>query len=215
MIQASLIAIALWGALFALPAAGQTPATHQHRFGDAEKWSQVFDDPKRDEWQKPHAVIQALALEPDAVVADVGAGTGYFSARLAHMLAKGRVYAVDIEPAMVKHLAERAKREQLANMVAVAGTPADPRLPGKADLVLFVDTYHHIDEREQYFRKLRGALKPGGRIAIIDFRLDSPQGPPKHARIAPERVKSELAAAGYALAGEHPFLPYQYFLLFK
>ncbi len=192
----------------------QSPATHQHSFGDADKWSHVFDDPKRDAWQRPHEVIKALALEPDAVVADIGAGTGYFSARLANMLKKGRVYAVDIESDMVKHLGERAKREHLPNMIAVAGAPGDPRLPATVDLILLVDVYHHIDAREQYFRKLRGALKPGGRIAIIDFRLDSPQGPPKEARIAPERVKSELAAAGYALAGEHRFLPYQYFLLF-
>jgi SAM-dependent methyltransferase len=196
-------------------AAAQSPDTHRHRFGDAEKWSHVFDDPDRDAWQKPHEVIGALALKPDAVVADVGAGTGYFSVRLANMLKKGRVYAVDIEPDMVKYLGERAKREHLANMIAVAGEPGDPRLPGKADLVLFVDVYHHIDGREGYFRKLRSALKPGGRIAIIDFRLDSPEGPPKAARIAPERVKAELAQAGYALAAEHGFLPRQYFLVFR
>ena len=160
-------------------------------------------------------MVGALRLKRDAVVADIGAGTGYFSARLANMLKKGRVYAVDIEPDMVKHLAERAKREKLANMIAVAGTPGDPRLPGKVDLALFVDVYHHIEQREQYFRKLGGALKPGGRIAVIDFRLDSPEGPPVEARIAAERVKAELESAGYALAEEHGFLPRQYFLVFR
>src|SRR5689334_24072709 len=94
-------------------ARAQSPHTHQHSFGDAEKWAQIFDDPKRDAWQKPHEVIQALALKPDAVVADIGAGTGYFSARVANMLPKGRVYAVDTEPDMVKHLKEQAKRERL------------------------------------------------------------------------------------------------------
>lgn len=196
-------------------AAAQSPHTHQHSFGDAEKWSHVFDDPKRDEWQKPHAVIQALALKPDAVVADLGAGTGYFAARLANMLRKGTVYAVDLEPGMVKYLGERAKREKLPNLKPVAGRADDARLPARVDLVLLVDVYHHIESRERYFRKLAASLKPGGRLAVIDFTLDSPEGPPKEARIAPERVKQELAAAGYKLLEEHPFLPRQYFLVFS
>ena len=197
------------------PAAEQSPQTHQHSFGDAEKWAQIFDDPKRDAWQKPHEVIQALALKPDAVIADIGSGTGYFSARLANMTPKGRVYGVDTEPDMVKFLADRAKREGLKNVIAVPGAPDDPRLPEKADLIILVDVFHHIDDRERYFRKLRDSLKPGGRVAIIDFRMDSPDGPPKSARIAPEQVKAELARAGYTLAQEHAFLPNQYFLVFQ
>ena len=195
-------------------ASAQSPQTHQHTFGDAQKWGDVFDDPKRDAWQKPHEVMQALALKPDASVADIGAGTGYFSVRLAHRLPQGRVYAVDTEPGMVKHLAERAKREGLKNVSAIAGKPDDPRLPRKVDVVLMVDVHHHIDDRERYFRKLAGSLKPGGRVAIIDFRLDSPEGPPKSARVAPERVKAELRSAGYDLVQEHGFLPNQYFLVF-
>lgn len=193
----------------------QSPHTHQHGFGDTQKWSKIFDDPKRDAWQKPHEVIQALALKPDATVADVGAGTGYFTMRLAHMLPRGRVYAVDTEAAMVKHLRERTKQAGLANVTAVHGGVGDPRLPGKADLILFVDVYHHIGERERYFAKLASALEAGGRVAIVDFRMESPHGPPRQARIEPERVKAELARAGYALAHEHAFLPYQYFLVFE
>ena len=195
-------------------AGAQAPHTHQHGFSDAERWAHVFDDPKRDAWQKPHEVIQALALAPEAVIADVGAGTGYFAVRLANMVPKGRVYAVDVEPDMVKYLAERAKREKRANLVAVAGAPDDPRLPEKVDLILMVDVFHHIDARANYFRRLAGSLKPGGRVAIVDFRLDSPVGPPRAARIAPGQVKAELAEAGYALATEHGFLPHQYFLVF-
>jgi predicted methyltransferase len=197
------------------PAAAQSPATHQHGFGGAEQWAHVFDDPKRDAWQKPHDVIQALALDPDAVVADIGSGTGYFAVRFANMVPKGRVYGVDIEPDMIKYLGERAKREKRDNVTAIAGAPDDPHLPEKADLVLMVDVFHHVDERERYFRKLRASLKPGGRIAIIDFRLDSPQGPPRAARISADRVIAELKRAGYTLAGKHDFLPYQYFLVFR
>jgi SAM-dependent methyltransferase len=201
--------------LLAEPTLAQAPSTHQHSFGGAKEWAQVFDDPKRDVWQKPHEVIQALALKPDAVIADIGSGTGYFAVRFAHMVPKGRVYGVDTEPDMVKYLAERAKRESLANISSVAGAPDDPRLPEKVDLILLVDVFHHIDNRERYFQKLRASLKPGGRIAIIDFRMDSPDGPPKSARIAPDRVKAELKSAGYALAREHTFLPNQYFLIFR
>jgi predicted methyltransferase len=197
------------------PAAAQMPSTHQHSFGGAEHWAQVFDDPARDEWQKPHQVIQALNLAPGSVVADIGSGTGYFSIRLAHFVPKGRVYGVDIEPDMVKYLAERAKRDGLANITAVAGRPDDPRLPAKADVVMMVDVFHHIADRGQYFRKLRDSLKPGGRLAIIDYKMDSPMGPPPSERISPDGVKAELRAAGYALAKEHDFLPNQYFLIFQ
>lgn len=199
----------------ALPAAAQSPHTHEHSFGDAQKWAQIFDDPKRDAWQKPHEVIQALKLKPDAVIADIGSGTGYFSARFANMVPQGRVYGLDTEPDMVKYLADRAKREGLKNVTAVQAKPGDPRLPEKADVVILVDVYHHVGNREQYFRQLQNSLKPGGRLAVIDFRMDSPDGPPKAARLAPEQVKAELQRAGYVLAEEHAFLPNQYFLIFQ
>jgi cyclopropane fatty-acyl-phospholipid synthase-like methyltransferase len=192
----------------------QNPHTHQHTFDDAKKWSKVFDDPKRDAWQKPHEVIQALKLKPDAIVADIGAGTGYFAVRLAHNVPKGRVYAVDLEPDMVKHLSERAKANGVANLIAVQGSMDDARLPDKVDSVLLVDVYHHIEKREAYFRRLADSLKPGGRIAIIDFTMTSSMGPPKAVRIDPARAKSELKAAGYELVQEHTFLPNQYFLVF-
>ena len=219
MTRSSLLKIALillsCGGLLAGPAAAQSPQTHQHSFGGAEQWAQIFDDPKRDAWQKPHEVIQALALKPDAVIADIGSGTGYFSARFANMVPKGRVYGIDTEPDMVKYLAERAKREGLKNITAVTGAPGDARLPEKADLIIMVDVFHHIADRARYLKKLQGSLKPGGRLAIIDFRMDSPDGPPKSARIAPDRVKTELKGAGYALIQEHAFLPNQYFLIFQ
>ncbi|HYY61580.1 MAG TPA: class I SAM-dependent methyltransferase, partial [Burkholderiales bacterium] len=110
-------------------ACAQAPATHQHQFGDAARWTPIFDDPRRDAWQKPHEVIQTLALKPDAVVADIGAGTGYFTVRLARMLPKAKVYAADIEADMVKHLGERARREKLANVRVVQSSLDDARLP--------------------------------------------------------------------------------------
>jgi predicted methyltransferase len=210
IITATATAILISGA-----ATAQSPHTHEHSFQGAGEWAKVFDDPKRDAWQKPHEVIQALGLKPDAVVADIGSGTGYFSTRLAHMVPKGKVYGVDTEPDMVKYLAERATREGLKNITAVRATPGEAGLPEKADLILMVDVFHHITDRETYLRKLRDSLKPGGRIAIIDFRMESRDGPPKSARITPDQVKAELKRAGYALVAEPGFLPNQYFLMFQ
>ncbi len=202
-------------ALVPLLASAQAPHAHKHSFEDAEKWARIFDDPARDAWQKPKEVIEALALAPDVRVADLGAGTGYFTVRLAGMHPEARVYAIEIEPNLVRHIEKRAKREHLANVIPIEGAPDDPRLPEKVDVILIVDTYHHIDARTDYFRRLRDALRPGGRIAIVDFKLDSPYGPPRSARLAPEVVKKEMQAAGYAVAAEHAFLPHQYFIEFK
>jgi SAM-dependent methyltransferase len=195
--------------------AGRDPSGHhEHRFQDAERWARVFDDPARDAWQKPDDVIRALAVAPDAVVADIGSGTGYFAVRLARATPRGHVYGTDIEPDMVGYLAERGRREGLANLTSVQAAPDDPRLPRPVDLVLVVDTYHHIAERPTYFRRLRESLRSGGRVAIIDFLPDAPAGPPRQARIPAAFVKEEMGRAGYGLVTEHTFLPNQYFLIF-
>jgi len=195
-------------------AARQHSGHHEHRFQDAERWARVFDDPARDAWQKPEEVIHALALAPDALVADIGSGTGYFAVRLARAVPRGHVYGADIEDDMVRYLAERARREELANLTSVTAAPDDPRLPRPVDLVLVVDTYHHIAERPAYFDRLRRSLRPGGRVAIVDYRPDAPAGPPREARIPAAFVKEEMGQAGYGLVSEHTFLPRQYFLIF-
>jgi cyclopropane fatty-acyl-phospholipid synthase-like methyltransferase len=208
--RAVLLVCCLIGAVSA-----QAPHGHQHGFSGAEHWARVFDDPARDDWQKPEQVIAALGLAPDAAVADIGAGTGYFAVRLAQALPRGRVYAADIEADMVRYLGERAQRMKLANLVAVRAAADDARLPARVDRVLIVNTYHHVDARAAYFRRLAGSLKPDGEVAIIDFRKESPIGPPAASRLAATEVKAEMKEAGYALVAEHAFLPYQYFLVFR
>ena len=201
--------------VLASAALAQEPDGHHHRFADAAQWAKVFDDPERDRWQRPDEVVAALRLAPDAKVADIGAGTGYFAVRIARAVPRGHVYAVDIEPDMVRYVSERAGRESLPNVTAVLAAPDDPKLPVAVDRVLVVDTYHHIEGREAYFRRLKSRLKPGGEVAIIDFTKESPIGPPAGMRLEPDAVKQEMARAGYALSAERAPLPNQYFLVFR
>lgn len=186
-----------------------------HRFENAEEWARRFEEPERDAWQKPDEVVAALALAPEAKVADIGSATGYFAVRLARAVPAGRVYGVDVEPDMARYLGERAKREGLTNLEAVLGEPGDAKLPEAVDVALIVDTYHHIGEREAWLRRLGEKLRPGGRVVIIDFRLESPKGPPARHKLSPEQVRGELEAAGYRLTRTHDFLPDQYFLEFQ
>jgi SAM-dependent methyltransferase len=188
---------------------------YHRRFDQAEVWAKEFDDPARDAWQKPEEVLDALNLQPTAYVADLGAGTGYFSVRIAKRIPKGKLFAVDIEPDMVLYLRERAHREHLGGLDAVLGTAESPQIPEPVDLILLVDTYHHIDNRVAYFASLKQSLRPNGRLAVVDFKADSPTGPPPEHRISPEKLTRELDTAGYALVANHPFLPRQYFLVFQ
>jgi cyclopropane fatty-acyl-phospholipid synthase-like methyltransferase len=186
-----------------------------HRFDDPKKWSATFDDPERDKWQMPERIIAALKPRPTDLVADIGAGTGYMAVRLARHLKGGTVFAVDLEPNMVKHLGERAKANGIANLRTVLATESSPNLPERVDVVLLVNVYHHISQRPAYFKRLRSSLKPGGRVAIVDFRPESPVGAPKHLRLSADQITKEMFVAGYAPAGSHDFLPRQNFLVFQ
>src|SRR5436309_2696741 len=178
----------------------------------------VFEGPSRDAWQKPAELVAALGLHPGMTVADLGAGTGYFSRHLSAAVGpEGTVLAVDTEPNMVARLRERAEAERTVNVVPILASADNPRLPAHAtDLVLIVDTFHHIDDRLTYLRGLRRCLRPGGRVAVIDWQKHAlPVGPPPEHKLAHEQVVEEMETAGYALIGEPGLLPYQYFLVFR
>ena len=186
-----------------------------HRFEDADQWAKVFDDPARDAWQQPDAVIAALELAPAMTVADIGAGTGYFAVRLAKQLPQGQVIATDIEPDMIRYLKDRATKEGVTNLRAELTPPADPRLADASiDRILVVDVWHHLSDRVAYAKALARGLKPGGMIAVVDFKLDATHGPPKQHRLTPEAIAADLASAGLTHARVSPtVLPEQYIVI--
>ena len=222
----AVVAVALVRAPIARAATPDPPQTRRHHpdhvvpdhsFADVERWTKVFDDPARDEWQKPEQVVAALRLGPGAVVADVGAGTGYFTFRLARAVAPGgRILAIDTEANMVEHLRGRAESEGVAGVEPILATRSDPRIgPATVDRILLVDTYHHIHDRVVYLRQLRAALRDGGEVAVVDFhKRPLPVGPPPEHKMDREEVLAEFLAAGYGLVREETFLPYQYYLIF-
>jgi SAM-dependent methyltransferase len=185
-----------------------------HRFEDAERWAAHFEREDRDEWQKPEQVIAALRVPEEGVVADIGSATGYFPVRIARAYPSSRIYGVDIEPDMARYLGERARREGLTNLHPVLAAPDDPKLPEPVDRVLTVDTYHHIEERPAYFRRLAGALRPGALLVVVDFKKGSPMGPRDEHKLSEDQVVGELQPVGYRLTARQD-LPHQYLLVFE
>ncbi|MBI2087120.1 MAG: class I SAM-dependent methyltransferase [Deltaproteobacteria bacterium] len=204
-----------------LGCAGQ-PTHHvddaQHGFSDVGLWSQILEGSGRDQWQKPDEVIKNLKLKPGDVIADIGAGTGYFTRRFAVAGGpQGKAVGLETEAAMVEHMRQEARRLNLTNYEAHLVKPDDPGLgPQSVDIIFFSNVYHHISNRVEYFRKLAKSLKPNGRIVIVDFyRKPLPVGPrPLEQKVSEETIIKELGQAGYRLIRSLNFLPYQYFLEF-
>ena len=197
--------------LLACTVVGFGQVAHQHHPPSSEEYARVLEDPSRDAWQKPHDVVMALGLSRNDVVADIGAGTGYFARRFAQHA--GKVYAVDID----SKLLELAGKQAPANLETVLALPDDPRLPDQSvNLIFFCDVLHHIESRPAYYAKLAKVLKPNGRIVVVDFqKKELPVGPPPSMKIAEEDVIAELQKAGFALSKRLDILPYQYFLFFE
>jgi len=162
----------------------------------------------RDEWQQAERVTETLGILPGQLVADLGAGGGYFSFRLAEAVGPGgRVFAVDVDAGMTQFLADKARAEGADNLVAVLAAADHASLPEPVDLVFTCNTYHHLADRQAYFERLKASLRPGGRVAIIDYR-EGKHGTP------PETIASEMAAAGYVLLTSHDWLDRQSFMVF-
>ena len=187
---------------------------------DIKQYLEHLDSEERDQYQKPRQVIEALNLKPGLAVADLGSGSGYFTRRFIEAVTEsGKVYAVDVEPEMLKYTEESVvhmHRSYTAEFILAR--PDNPKLPYESiDLLFLCNTYHHLEERAKYFSDTKSSLKPGGRIAIIDFYNDERSGElgfPKHHLVSRETVIAELTKASYRLVREHTFLPRQYFLEF-
>jgi ubiquinone/menaquinone biosynthesis C-methylase UbiE len=151
------------------------------------------------------------------VIADIGAGSGYFTFRFSHFVGdKGKIYAVDVSPDMILHINRRIRELKVNNVVSILADPDDPLLPDRSiNRFFFSESWHHIENQTKYLSLMKRMLKPGGEIVMIDFhKRDLPVGPPPEMRIAREDVIKQMEKNGFRLAKEHTFLPYQYFLIF-
>jgi ubiquinone/menaquinone biosynthesis C-methylase UbiE len=206
------------GVVIACAAAAQVPQQQHHPPESTSAYIRALEDPGRIEWQKPDEVVEKLGLKAGEAVADLGAGSGYFTLRFAQAVGPaGRVYAVDISPGMLDYLEGHAKEARLENIQPILAEPHDPKLPASSvDLIFICDTLHHISDRAAYYPLLARALRPGGRLVDIDFyKKPLPVGPPVTMKIAKEEMIEEVKPAGFHLVKEFDFLPYQYFLVFQ
>lgn len=208
------------GLLWVSPVSAQDG--HQHeRMPNVMEYLDRLDRLERDQEQKPAQVIDALALKPGMYVADLGAGSGYFTRRFVEAIGDaGKVYVIDIEPEALKHVEESlVHMHRSYEAEFILARPDNPKIPVESvDLIFVCNTYHHLEDRPTYFRNVKSSLKPGGRIAIIDFYHDARSGElgfPKRHLVPREKLIEEMREAGYRLAKEHTFLSKQYFLEFQ
>lgn len=185
---------------------------------DPKSYIGALEDPQRDAYQKPHEVLTALRLKPGEVIADIGAGSGYFTFRFSHFVGeKGKIYAVDVSPDMILYINRRIRALKVNNVISILADPDDPLLADRSvNRFFFSESWHHIENQTKYLSLMKRMLKPGGEVVMIDFhkKKEIPVGPPFEMRIAREDVIKQMENNGFRLAKEHTFLPYQYFLIF-
>jgi predicted methyltransferase len=177
----------------------------------------LLEDPDRDEWQQPDKVMDELHIADGSRVADVGAGGGWFTARLARRVGpNGAVYAEDVQKQMVEAIEQRARQDGLGNVHAILSSSRDPMLPQNLDAVLIVDTYGQLAYPIDVLEHIRAALAPNGRLGVVDFKPsgDGGPGPPAALRIDPDRIVAEAARAGLTVRSRETALRYQYFVIF-
>ena len=197
------------------PIAAEQRETHPRLFPPEQLV--LLEGADRSEWQQPDRVMDALGIADGFRVADVGAGGGWFTIRLARRVGpNGKVYAEDIQPEMIVSIEQRVKREDLKNVEIRAGTASDPKLPKGLHAVLMVDTYPQMREPIAMLTSIAGSLAPNGKLGIVDFKPDGAggPGPDLSERISPDVIKRQAAAAGLKLLSHETFLKYQYLLIF-
>lgn len=185
---------------------------HKHAFTNPVEQAKKWNDPERDKWQHPEEIVAALDLKPGAIVADIGAGTGYMVAPISKVVGKdGTVIAIDASAEMVEYLGKRKDELGLAKVMPRKVGPDDPELPSASvDRVLMLDTWHHVKGREAYAKKVYEGLKRGGRFVVVDYEPGAEVGPPKAMRLEPGQVKKQLEAAGFRVEVVRESMPRHY-----
>lgn len=208
-----IISLILSGSLLAQ---GRQQGGHERRLFPPSDLG-LLDAPDRDLWQRPDQIMDAMGIADASVVADIGAGSGWFTIRLARRVGpRGLVYAEDVQEEMIAAISRRVTREGFNNVREVLGLGNDPRLPaGSCDAILMVDAYHEVEDRVSMLANLAKSLKPQGRLGIVDFRLDGTgPGPAPEERVSPDVVVNDAKKAGLRLIRQEPILQFQYFLIF-
>ena len=213
----ALVSIGLWTAS-AFQQQGVHPLTGRHIAGvcGAGPCATWLERPEREQEENPDGALDALNLKPGMVVADVGAGTGYMSLKLAKRVGQaGKVYAEDVQAEMLDQVRANAAKAGVKNIQTVQGTFTEPKLPKEQmDLVLLVDVYHEFSEPQKMLQGIRESLKPGGRLVLLEYRKEDPNIPinPEH-KMSVAEVKTELEAEGFVLGPVIETLPRQHILV--
>jgi predicted methyltransferase len=207
--------ILIAAAAFAAAPLAQTPTAHARLFPPEQL--NLLEGPDRDEWQQPDRVMDALGIADGSHVADLGAGGGWFTERLAQRVGpNGIVFAEDIQPAMIDAIMRRKTSRSLTNVRPILGTADDPRLPEGLHAVLMVDTYPQLQNPIGLLKNVAKALSPNGTLGVVDFKPDGGggPGPPKEERLDPRVIVRDAGTAGLKLRRHETFLRYQYLLVF-
>ena len=208
------VMVALLGAL---PAIGASQQQQHTRLFPPENLG-LLEAPDRDVWQRPDRIMDELRIAEGSVVGDLGAGSGWFTVRLASRVGpNGKVYAEDIQPEMFRAIKLRVQRDGWRNVEPVLGTASDPRFPREAlDAVLIVHSYHEMEHPLVLLRNVAASLKPTGLLGIVDFTKEGfGPGPPMEERVDPEHIIRDAQTAGLRLHSRPDILPYQYLLVFR
>ncbi len=206
------------GSLSPLCAAKDIGPYYGHEQRTIADWIKLYERPGRKRWQKPDSVIRFLDIKPGQSIADIGAGSGYFTVLFSRAVgADGKVYALDIELEYLDYIKKKTEKKGLDNIVLQRIGVNDPKLkPASQDIIFFCNTWHYVEGREAYLKKLYSALKPGGKLAIIDFKMEKiPFGPPYERRLPKSQLIREGLMSGFSLWAESYFLPFQYFVIFE
>jgi ubiquinone/menaquinone biosynthesis C-methylase UbiE len=214
-----ILILALLLCLSPLAAQGVHPVTGRHIAGVmSAAGSDWLDRPEREAEEEPDKALQAIGIRRGMVIADIGAGSGFMSFKMAKLVgASGKIYAVDIQPEMLDILQDRARSEKVTNIQTVLDTPSDPKLPaGAIDLILMVDVYHELSQPQTMLDHMRDALKPSGRLVLLEYRKEDPRVPilPDH-KMSVAEVRAEVQPEGFQFDQVIEVLPRQHIIIFR